>query len=436
MMGVVFLRAGLTHGLTDAPTVFYAIRRLVPKDHRACDRTDERDFIGAWSRSPITVLSARPAGACHPAPARRGTAMTIMPDHSNLVIGGVDTHGEAHHAAVIDALGRHLADREFPATTAGYRNLESWLRSHGTVTAVGIEGTGAYGAELARTLTRSGLKVIEVDRPDRKTRRLRGKSDPIDAYAAAAAVTSGRSTGTPKTRDGIVEAIRALRVPLRSAVKARTQAVNQARQLLITAPESVRAPLRNRSWLDLARTCAKLRPADLSDPAGATKAALRHLGRRILTLSDEIEVLNETLADLTARAAPDLLALKGVGPNVAGQLLATTGDNPDRLRSEAAFAHLCGVAPIPASTGRKDRHRLNRGGDRAANHALHTIVLTRMRWDPRTRAYVERRTQQGLSKKDIMRCLKRYIAREVYKTLTTPTQHSTIPASAPIALAA
>jgi transposase len=362
--------------------------------------------------------------------------MTIMPDHSNLVIGGVDTHGETHHAAVIDALGRHLADREFPATTAGYRNLESWLRSHGTVTAVGIEGTGAYGAELARTLTRSGLKVIEVDRPDRKTRRLRGKSDPIDAYAAAKAVTSGRSTGTPKTRDGIVEAIRALRVPLRSAVKARTQAVNQARQLLITAPESVRAPLRNRSWLDLARTCAKLRPADLSDPAGATKAALRHLGRRILTLSDEIEVLNETLADLTARAAPDLLALKGVGPNVAGQLLATTGDNPDRLRSEAAFAHLCGVAPIPASTGRKDRHRLNRGGDRAANHALHTIVLTRMRWDPRTRAYVERRTQQGLSKKDIMRCLKRYIAREVYKTLTMPTQHSTIPASAPIALAA
>lgn len=362
--------------------------------------------------------------------------MTIMPDHSTHVIGGVDTHGETHHAAVIDALGRHLADREFPATTAGYRNLESWLRSHGTVTAVGIEGTGAYGAELARTLTRSGLKVIEVDRPDRKTRRLRGKSDPIDAYAAAKAVTSGRSTGTPKTRDGIVEAIRALRVPLRSAVKARTQAVNQARQLLITAPESVRAPLRNRSWLDLARTCAKLRPADLSDPAGATKAALRHLGRRILTLSDEIEVLNETLADLTARAAPDLLALKGVGPNVAGQLLATTGDNPDRLRSEAAFAHLCGVAPIPASTGRKDRHRLNRGGDRAANHALHTIVLTRMRWDPRTRAYVERRTQQGLSKKDIMRCLKRYIAREVYKTLTAPSCRSAIPVRAPIALTA
>jgi transposase len=362
--------------------------------------------------------------------------MTIMPDHSTHVIGGVDTHGEAHHAAVIDPLGRHLADREFPATTAGYRNLESWLRSHGTVTAVGIEGTGAYGAELARTLTRSGLKVIEVDRPDRKTRRLRGKSDPIDAYAAAKAVTSGRSTGTPKTRDGIVEAIRALRVPHRSAVKARTQAINQARQLLVTAPESVRAPLRNRSWLDLARASAKLRSADLSDPAGATKAALRRLGRRILALTDEIEELNQALADLTTRAAPELLALKGVGPNVAGQLLATTGDNPERLNSEAAFAHLCGVAPIPASTGRKDRHRLNRGGDRAANHALHTIVLCRMRWDPRTRDYVERRTQQGLSKKDIMRCLKRYVAREVYKTLTAPSCRSAITVRAPIALTA
>jgi len=351
--------------------------------------------------------------------------MPIMTEHAPEVIGGVDTHGRTHHAAVIDALGRHLADREFPATGAGYRNLEAWLRSHGIVAAVGVEGTGAYGAELARNLTRAGLKVVEVDRPDRKTRRLRGKSDPIDAYAAATAVASGRATGTPKRREGIAEAIRALRVPLRSAVKARTQAINQARQLLVTAPESIRAPLRDRSWLDLAHACARLRPADLSDPSGATKAALRHLGRRILNLSHEVEELKTALQELTARAAPELLALKGVGPDVAGQLLATTGDNPDRLRSEAAFAHLCGVAPIPASSGRKDRHRLNRGGDRAANRALHTIVLCRMSWDQRTRAYVERRIQQGLSKKDIIRCLKRYVAREVYKTLTMPPTTST-----------
>ena len=207
-----------------------------------------------------------------------------------------------------------------------------------------------------------------------------------------------------------------------SEVKARAQAINQARQLLVTAPESVRAPLRKRSWRDLARACVTLRPADLRDPVGATKTALRHLGRRILTLSDEIEELNQALADLTIRAAPELLGLQGVGPDVSGQLLATTGENPEQLRSEAAFAHLCGVAPIPASTGRRDRHRLNRGGDRAANHALHTIVLTRMRWDPRTRAYVERRTQEGLSKKDIMRCLKRYVAREVYNTFTAPSR--------------
>lgn len=346
--------------------------------------------------------------------------MTIMSHQAAEVIGGIDTHGDTHHAAVIDRLGRHLADKEFPANGAGYRSLERWLRSHGIVVAIGIEGTGAYGAELARTLAQADLKIVEVDRPDRKSRRMNGKSDPIDAYAAATAVTSGRATGTPKTRTGIVEAIRALRVPRRSAVKARTQAINQARQLLVTAPEALRAALRNRSANDLARTCARLRPADLTDPTNATKDALRRLGRRILALNEEIEELNSTLKDLTARAAPDLLALKGVGPDVAGQLLVTAGDNPDRLRSEAAFAHLCGVAPLPASSGRTDRHRLNRGGDRAANHALHTIVLCRMRYDPRTRAYVERRTEEGLAKKDIMRCLKRYIAREVYKILTVP----------------
>ncbi|GLW59638.1 IS110 family transposase [Kitasatospora phosalacinea] len=341
-----------------------------------------------------------------------------MTDQTLEVTGGVDTHGQTHHAAVIDRLGRHLADHEFPATGAGYRLLLAWLRSFGTVAAVGVEGTGAYGAELARTLRRAGLTVIEVDRPDRRTRRMKGKSDPIDAYAAAQAVASGRASGTPKSRDGIVEAIRSLRVVRRSAVKSRTQAVNQARQLLVTAPESLRAQLRGLSAVALAGACARLRPGDdLADPAQAVKAGLRRLGRRILALAGECEELDAELKALTAQAAPDLLALKGVGQDVAGQLLATAGDNPDRLHSEAAFAHLCGVAPIPASSGRRDRHRLNRGGDRAANHALHTIVLSRMRWDERTRTYVERRTAQGLAKKDIMRCLKRHIAREVYRAL-------------------
>lgn len=352
--------------------------------------------------------------------------MTSMTDQTPEVTGGVDTHGETHHAAVIDRLGRHLADREFPATGTGYRQLVSWLRSFGVVTAVGVEGTGAYGAELARTARRAGLTVIEVDRPDRKTRRMKGKSDPIDAYAAAMAVASGRATGTPKTRDGVVEAVRTLRVVRRSAVKSRTQAVNQARQLLVTSPEGLRAQLRGLTAAALATACARLRPGtDLADPAQAAKAALRRLGRRVLALTEEIDGLEAELTTLTTQAAPELLALKGVGSDVAGQLLATAGDNPDRLHSEAAFAHLCGAAPIPASSGRRDRHRLNRGGDRAANHALHTIVLCRLRWDERTRAYMERRTQQGLSKKDIMRCLKRHVAREVYRVLMRSLDHRT-----------
>lgn len=357
-----------------------------------------------------------------------------MTDQPLDVTAGVDTHGETHHAAIIDPLGRYLADAEFDATGSGYQQLLAWLNSHGTITAIGVEGTGAYGAELARVLRDAGLSVVEVDRPDRKTRRMKGKSDPIDAYAAATAVASGRAAGTPKTRDGIVEAIRALRVVRRSAVKARTQAINQTRQLVVTAPEHVRAPLRGLPARALSTTCARLRPGqDLTDPAQAVKFALRRLGKRIIALGEEVAELDAELKALTCRAAPDLLELKGVGPDVAGQLLATCGDNPDRLASEAAFAHLCGVAPIPASSGRRDRHRLNRGGDRAANHALHTIVLSRMRWDERTRAYVERRTGQGLSTKDIMRCLKRHVAREVYKVLNrqvrapevgfSPSQH-------------
>ncbi|MFE0640913.1 IS110 family transposase [Streptomyces sp. NPDC058877] len=339
------------------------------------------------------------------------------------ITGGVDTHGLTHHAAVIDRLGRHLADREFPATIRGYRDLLGWMHSHGTLTAVGVEGTGAYGAELARVLTAAGVTVVDVDRPDRKTRRMKGKSDPIDAYAAAMAVASGRATGIPKSRDGVVEAVRVLRIARRSAVKARTQAMNQIRGLLVSAPALLREQAAGLDRAMLIRTLARLRSgADLSRPLAATKASLRRLARRHQALDDEIAELDAEIAPLVKRAAPELLALFGVGPETAGQLLASAGDNPERMRSEGAFAHLAGVAPIPASSGRTHRHRLNRGGDRAANNALHTIVLVRMRYDERTRAYVERRTKEGLSKKDITRCLKRFVAREVYRALTsTPT---------------
>ncbi|WP_344469875.1 IS110 family transposase [Kitasatospora kazusensis] len=351
------------------------------------------------------------------------------------ITGGVDTHGLTHHAAVIDPLGRHLADQEFPATVSGYRDLLDWMRSHGTLAAVGVEGTGAYGAELARVLTAAGVTVIDVDRPDRKTRRMRGKSDPLDAYAAATAVASGRATGVPKSRDGLVEAVRVLRVTRRSAVKARTQAMNQIRSMLVSAPAALREQVAVLERAALIRTLARLRPgADLSTPLAATKAALRRLARRHQALDDEISELDAEIGPLVRQAAPELLALFGVGPETAGQLLASAGDNPERMRSEAAFAHLAGVAPIPASSGRTHRHRLNRGGDRAANNALHTIVLVRMRYDERTRAYVARRTKEGLSKKDITRCLKRFVAREVYRTLTsTPTERITQTDLAPAA---
>jgi transposase len=342
------------------------------------------------------------------------------------IAGGVDTHRDTHHVAVIDQVGRRLADAEFPASPAGYRQLLRWLNQHGAVRQVGVEGTGAYGAGLARYLRGHGIVVVEVDRPDRKGRRTHGKSDPIDAYAAATAALNGTASGTPKTRDGRVEAIRALRVVRRGAVKARTQAMNQLKGLIVTAPADLRETLRGLPTAGLIATCARLRPhldgrSETAVISASTKSALRHLARRYQQLSQEIAELDAELHPLVQAAAPALLELPGVGPEVAGQLLASAGDNPGRLRSESAFAHLCGVAPLPASSGRTDRHRLNRGGDRAANNALHTVVLTRLRYDSRTRDYVARRTGQGLSKKEIMRCLKRYVAREVYRILTVET---------------
>jgi transposase len=263
--------------------------------------------------------------------------------------------------------------------------------------------------------------VVDVDRPDRAARRAQGKSDPLDAYAAARAAASGRAAGTPKSRDGIVESIRCLRVAQRSAVKAKTQCINQIRGLLVNGPADLREQMKQLPTAKMLSSLARFRPgADLADPATGCKHALRSLARRHADLEEEIKNLQRSLAQLTERAAPELLERFGVGIQVASQLLVTAGDNPDRLRSEASFAHLAGVAPIPVSSGQRHRHRLNRGGDRSANNALHTIALTRMRYDAKTRAYVERRTAEGLSKKDIIRCLKRAIAREMHRVLTTP----------------
>jgi transposase len=344
------------------------------------------------------------------------------------IVGGVDTHADTHHAAVLLMHGGRVADAEFPATAAGHAQLLAWLRGFGRLHAVGVEGTGSYGAGLARHLHAAGVRVVEVSRPDRRQRRLAGKSDPLDAYAAAEAVLAGRATALPKLGTGIVEAIRALHLTRASAVKARTVAINELRALLVTAPAGLRDQLRELSTTALVDTCARLRPASdrLADPEQATKQALRRLAGRYRALSEEITDLDGQLRTLVTRACPALPATFGVGVETAAQLLITIGDNPDRIRSEAAFAALCGVAPVPASSGKtRNKHRLSRGGDRQANRALYMITITRLHRCPRTRAYATRRTAEGLSTKDIIRCLKRYLAREIYKTLTstnTPTK--------------
>lgn len=337
------------------------------------------------------------------------------------VAGGVDTHQDTHTAAVIDTVGRVLGTEQFPATPAGYATLLAWMGSFGRLVRVGVEGTGVYGAGLARLLHDRGVQVVEVDRPDRKARRFQGKSDPIDAIAAAKAALAGTRTGAPKRRDGRIEALRNLRVARRSAIAQRADAQRQIKALIVTAPDQLRERLRHLPSRELIAVCADLRPdrADVASPATAATIALCCLARRHRQLSAEIADLDELLEPLVAAINPHLLAATGVGTDTAGQLLVTAGHNHDRLRSEAAFAMLCGAAPIPASSGRTTRHRLNRGGDRHANAALYRVVLCRLRWDPRTRAYMERRTKQGMSKNEIIRCLKRYVARELYQLITS-----------------
>jgi transposase len=337
------------------------------------------------------------------------------------VTGGVDTHKDTHTAAALDSAGRILGTKQFAATPAGFRALLVWIRGFGRVQAVGVEGTGAYGAGLTRFLTKT-VRVIEVDRPDRKTRRWQGKSDPIDAIAAARAALASTRTGIPKERDGRVEALRNLRVARRSAVKHRADAQRQMHTLVITAVDEVRDQLRSFTAAALVKHCATAQPdpTQAADPAVAVMIALCSLARRHQQFTAEIVELDKLITPLIEAINPKLLELHGVGPDIAGQLLVTAGANTDRLRSEAAFAMLCGASPLPASSGKTDRHRLNRGGDRQANAALYRVVLSRLRWDPRTKAYVERRTKDGKSKKEIIRCLKRYIAREIYELLNPP----------------
>jgi transposase len=352
------------------------------------------------------------------------TQETTPPEPELRVTIGVDTHTDQHVAVALGPQGQPLGTRTFPSTPHGFAKLLTWASDFGQVEQFGIEGTGSYGAGLTRWLHAHGVVVREVERPkrhDRQGRRRRGKSDPTDAETAARAVQAGTALGQPKAGDGAVEMIRTLRVARRSAVKARTQAINQLHGLVVTAPDSLRASLRHLPLAQLVAVAGSFRPGEQpTTPLAASKLALKSLAVRSQQLTREIGVLDRQLDRLVAAAAPALVAVKGLGSETAGALLVAAGDNPDRLRSEAAFAQLCGVAPLPASSGRTTRHRLSRGGNRDANRALYLLAIGRMSWDQRTRDYVTRRTTEGLSKPEIIRCLKRYIAREIYQLLAKP----------------
>jgi transposase len=337
------------------------------------------------------------------------------------VVVGVDAHADTHDAAVLDECGRLLGRASFSADAAGYRALHAWIERFGSLAAIGVESTGSYAAGLVRHLRTEGLQVAEVNQPHPHARRRRGKSDPIDAELAARHVLAASRPVIAKDTSGIVEAIRQLRVAREGAVKARTAALNALSALIVTAPEPLRCQLRTARTTSRARArlCERFRPDPrrLREPEQAAKAALRSLARRISQLDHEIERLDHQLKPLVAEAAPATTQRLGVGTGHAGALLVTAGENIQRLRHEPAFAALCAASPVPVSSGRSDRHRLNYGGDRNANRALHMIAVCRLRHCQRTRAYAQRRTAQGKTKTEIIRCLKRYIARELYHTL-------------------
>ena len=336
-----------------------------------------------------------------------------------VVFGGVDTHRDTHVGAVVDTAGRLLGSAQFRADPAGYARLVAWMESRGRVARVGVEGTGSYGAGLARHLGEADIDVVEVNRPNRQLRRRRGKDDHTDAEAAARAALSGEATAVPKSGDGPVEWIRMLTVVRRSAIKARTQAANQIHSVLTVAPEPLKAQLNDMNLKAQVRVCARFRPSGESTVSYA-KQALRRLARRYQTLEVEIVELDVEIRRLCAKANPALLGAHGVGPDCAAALLIAAGDNPERMKSERSFAALCGVSPVQASSGRRVRHRLNRGGNRQANSALWRIATTRMRTDPTTKQYVAKRLAQGKKRTEIIRCLKRHIAREIYRLITNP----------------
>lgn len=338
-------------------------------------------------------------------------------DPRDEIVVGVDTHEDQHTAVAVNGLGQVLATLEVETTAAGYRRLVGWARKLGHFERAGVEGTGAYGAGLCRYLLAEGIEVIEVDRPNRQRRRRRGKSDPTDAESAARAVLAGEATTVPKDTTGAAETVRILHVTRRSAVKAKTQAGNQIKDLILTAPEPMRRQLRDRTTRQRVKMCAAWRPGPVSDPTSALRRALHDLALRWRALDAEIKSLEADLERLLGELVPSILAEPGAGIDVAAKLLIAAGENPERLKSEASFAALCGVSPVEASSGKHTSHRLNRGGNRQANNALHTVVLYRSSRCDKTKAYIARRSAEGKPERAIRRCLKRSLARRFHRLL-------------------
>jgi len=340
-------------------------------------------------------------------------------DPSVKVIVGVDTHKHVHVAVAINLLGTRLGTLSVSADRVGHAELVEWACTFGTLETFGIEGTGSYGVGLASFVLRQAVRVVEVNHCDRRKRRNNGKSDTIDAETAARSVLSGIATAIPKSADGSSEMVRQIKIARDTAVKARSSAIITLKTLIVNAPGELREtlePLTNSKLID---SCVALEPGDIVNPSASVKHALRALANRWLALSAEIVTHDKVLDTITMAAAPTLRESYGIGPDSAAEMMIVVGDNPERIRSEAAFAKLCGVCPIPASSGVTNRHRLFRGGHRQANAALYRIVIVRMRWHQPTIDYVTRRSAEGLSKKDIIRCLKRFVAREVYHALMT-----------------
>lgn len=343
---------------------------------------------------------------------------TREPFHGEGVVLGVDTHKDVHVGAVLTMAGVLLATHSFATTSAGYQALLEWAHRFGEVSAAGIECTGSYGSSLMKYLHTRHVQVFEVNQPDRALRRKAGKTDAVDAEAAGRAVLAGRSLSTPKDGTGASEHLRQMRLVKSSAVKARTTAINQLKGLLVGAEPLLRDQLRGLGTKALIRTCALMLPNTVE------RMLMADLANRINYLAAELGRLEIAMTKTVSVYAPQLLALPGVGYDSAAALLIAVGDNSDRMKNQASFAALCGVSPVEFSSGQTQKRRLNRGGNRQANAALYRIVLTRLRWDLTTQEYLKKRTGNGKSKRDAIRCLKRYVAREVFTTIKTiPDQH-------------